>query len=164
MCTTGRETQAQKQLEFSRPWGPRHHLLMVPLGGVRTGWLVLLDLAPGLLPWNGPSLTPTREEGACCPVHAAHRPSGGELALNRAPRAPSCPQHWTGRWMRKLCPVKDLTRPHPALLREGGAAQGSGLRTPSRGLSAPALRCGVHAMLSGVICRVHCQQPGVLRG
>lgn len=110
MCTTGRETQAQKQLEFSQPWGPRCHLLMVPLGGVRTGWLVLLDSAPGLLPWNGPSLTPAREEDACCPVHAAHRPSGSELALNRAPRAPSCPQHWTGRWMRKLCPVKDLPR------------------------------------------------------
>lgn len=176
MCTTGGEIQSHKQLVFSRPWGPRRHLLIVPLGGVRTDWLVLLDLAPGLLPWNGPSLTPAREEGACCPVHAAHRPSGDELALNRAPRAPSCPQRWTGRWMRKLCPVKDLPRsrrchkappctsPMVTAHREGGAAQGSGLRTSSRGLAAPALRCGVHATLSPVICRVHCQQPGVLGG
>lgn len=176
MCTTGGETQSQKQQEFSRLRGPRRHLLMVPLGGVRMDWLVLLDLAPGLLPWNSSSLTPAGEEGACCLVYSAHRPLGGELALTRAPRAPSCPQHWTGRWMRKLCPVKDLPRsgrchkvplctsPMVTAHQEGGAAQGSGLRTSSQGLAAPAPRCGVHTMLSHVICRVHCQQPGVLGG
>lgn len=65
-CAQLAEKLSQKQQEFSQLQGPRRHLLIVPLGGVRMDWLVLLDLAPGLLPWNSTSSTLAGEEGACC--------------------------------------------------------------------------------------------------